>query len=94
MEAQRFVFRIKDIVFGSRKSEFTYKGRNGVGVCEGLAISHLNSTIALMPINSKGEISSSCHIKIPSDPQLLRDIARDLLRIADSGATVGDRDNG
>ena len=97
MEAQRFVFRIEkigSIVDSTTKRQPRYKGRNGWGVCTGIAFSIYNGTCLFHPFNSKGEISQSCQLGIPDDPIVLRQISEVLLNRAKVLETSGESANG
>ena len=81
MEALRFEFqpRLRD--------NLTFMGRNGTGLCHGVSITLIKENwprLILAPINSKGDISPSCNFDIPRDPNVLRELGKALLDLADT----------
>jgi hypothetical protein len=93
MEAERFEFRITSIT-GSvdsviAKNSLRYKGRNGWGICNGVALRTTGSIVSMLPYNSKGAISDSCQIDLPDNPLVLRKLGQVLIDRAKLLETVG-----
>ena len=93
MEAQRFEFRITGIT-GSidsvvPKSSLRYKGRNGWGICNGVALRTNGNIVSLLPYNSKGAISDSCQIDLPDNPRVLKKLGQILIGRAVLLETMG-----
>ena len=81
MKAIRFEFQ------PYQRGNFTFVGRNGIGICYGIAITESSPDIFppqlfVAPINSKGNVSTNCYFSIPYDVDLMRDLGSQLLQLA------------
>ena len=69
------------------RQDIEYLGRNGTGKCRGLHIStfgrDIRKTVSIAPLNSKGALAR-CHIEVPADPSLLREIGDAFIRLAET----------
>ena len=95
MEAQRFEFRITGITGVDNSTTkipvLRYKGRNGLGICNGITLQAENGVVSLMPYNSKGAVSGSCHIDLPDNPKALRRLGQILIDRATSLEVKGSK---
>jgi hypothetical protein len=79
--------------------DVTYLGRNGEGQCHGLDLTTAGKGsrkyLSITPINSKGCLAR-CHIEIPADPSLLREIGAAFIRLAETetGQHTGETSHG
>lgn len=56
------------------KGDLTFKGRNGVARCAAVEIWSYGGPVILRPCSSRGP-TPSCHVEIPRDPKVLRQVA-------------------
>lgn len=81
MEIENIATNIKRATW---KPATHYNGRNGFGHVGGIEVINRGSAgVAIQPVTSRGEVTDSCRIVIPNDPDKIRAVARMLDAIAE-----------